>query len=130
LRHLDTNIVIALLRGDQQVASRLEAALPDIGVSTLVVAELLYGAQASARPAEGLLAVRTLLATVQVIDFDLAAAEVYGRVRLELRRKGYPTGEIDLLIASVALAHGATLVTNNRRDFEHIDNLVLEDWLA
>ena len=130
MRHLDANILIAVLRDDEAVKVRLKAALPDVQVSSIVVAELVYGAQASRRPIEGLAAVWRLLRTVTVVDFDTSAAEVDGRVRFELRRKGRPTGEIDLLIASLAIAHRATLVTNNRRDFEQIDGLDLEDWLS
>lgn len=49
MRHLDTNIIIAYLNGDKKVAKQLKLHLPDVVVSTLVLAELRFGARASAR---------------------------------------------------------------------------------
>ena len=37
-------------------------------------------------------------------------------------------GPNDLLIASIALANGLTLVTHNTREFSRIPGLKLEDW--
>ena len=130
MRHLDTNIVIAYLNGNQAVAARLKAHLPEVGISSLVLAELLYGARASARSAENIERVRQLTQVVNVADFDQASAEVYSHLRLSLRHKGRPTSEIDSLIAAVALANNAILVTHNTKHFEHIEGLQLEDWLS
>ncbi|OAD21474.1 PilT-like protein, partial [Candidatus Thiomargarita nelsonii] len=50
-------------------------------------------------------------------------------IRVTLRKKGRPTGEVDALIAAIALAHNAILVTDNTKHFEHIEGLTLENWL-
>jgi tRNA(fMet)-specific endonuclease VapC len=130
MRHLDTNIVIAYLTGNQTVAAQLKAHLPEVAISSLVLAELRFGAQASARAAENTERLNQLLQIVEVADFDAASAEAYSRIRLSLRQKGRPTGEMDMLIAAVALANDAILVTHNTKHFENIEGLVLEDWLA
>ena len=130
MRHLDTNIVVAYLTGNRNVADHLAANLPDVAISALALAELLYGAQASARAEENTAALRQFLRTVRVANFDQASAEAYSRIRLALRQKGRPTGEVDALIAAVAVANGAVLVSHNTRHFEHIDGLLLEDWLT
>ena len=130
MRHLDTNIVIAYLNGNRTVATQLKAYQPEVAISSLVFAELLYGARASARVAENLARLEQFLQIVEVADFDQASAEAYSRVRLALRQKGRPTGEIDTLIAAVALANEAVLVTHNTKHFENIEELSLEDWLA
>lgn len=52
------------------------------------------------------------------------------KFRRSLKRIGKPTGELDALIAAVARSQQAILVTNNIRDFENIQNLQLENWLA
>ena len=52
--HLDTNIVIAYLNGNREIAEKIKAALPDLAVSSMVFGELLYGAKASRRHAEDL----------------------------------------------------------------------------
>ena len=67
---------------------------------------------------------------ISLANFDQSSAEAYSHIRLYLRQKGRPTGEIDALIAAVAIASDAVLVTHNTKHFEHIQHLRLEDWLA
>ena len=129
MHHLDTSIVVAYLRGDREIAQRLQAKLPDVGISSIVLAELLFGAKASARPDENSGDVRNLTSAVQVIDFDRLAADAYGSIRLSLQKRGLPIGEADMLIAAAALSRGAVLVTHNRKHFELVEGLNLEDWL-
>ena len=130
MRHLDTNIVIAYFNGDQEIAEKIKSHQPNVAVSALVIAELLYGARASARSKQNLERVHSLLQAVEVVDFDQQSADVYSRIRLELKEKGRPTGEMDMLIAAVAIANKATLVTHNTKHFENMGELQLEDWLA
>lgn len=130
MRHLDTNIVIAYLNGDQEVAEKIKAYLPEIALSTLVVAELRFGARASARFEENLKSLELFLQLVQLVDFDERCADTYGHLRLALRKKGKPTNDMDLLIASIAKTHDAILVTHNTKHFSNIDDLGLEDWLT
>jgi tRNA(fMet)-specific endonuclease VapC len=98
--------------------------------STITVGELAYGASRSADEAGNLAAVQTLLAGLTVLPFDTAAAFLYGKLRAGLWQKGWPIGEPDLLIASVATAHGLILATHNRRHVDRIPGLQLTDWLA
>ena len=128
--HLDTSTVVAHLRGDKQVGKKIQENLDQIAIDSLVLAELLYGAGISARATENLAQVRGFRSLVQLVAFDERAAEGYGELRAKLRREGKQTGETDALIASVALARGATLVTHNVRHFENIEGLSIEDWVA
>jgi tRNA(fMet)-specific endonuclease VapC len=127
---LDTNVVVAHLKGNAAVTARLRDRIEDIAVPALVVAELDYGAKASARPAENLARLSTFLQALEIVPFDEAAARQYGTLRAHLKTIGKPTGEIDALIGAVALAHGAVLVTHNTPNFENIEGLTVEDWLA
>ena len=54
----------------------------------------------------------------------------YGELRAHLERAGTPIGPMDTLIAAQALALGATLVTNNQREFQRVPDLFLENWAA
>lgn len=128
--HLDTNIVIAFLNQHEGLDEQFAQALPDIAISSLVWGELLYGARASARVEQNLQNLARFAQVVPIVPYDEASAEQYSHIRLALRRKGRPTGEVDALIAAVALAHEATLITHNTRHFEHIPGLQLADWLA
>ena len=49
MHHLDTNIVIAYLNGNQEVAGQLNSHIPDVAMSSIVFAELLFGARLSAK---------------------------------------------------------------------------------
>jgi tRNA(fMet)-specific endonuclease VapC len=128
--HLDSNIVIAYLNGDQRVRDRVLRAGDQLAISTIVLAELRFGAKNSAKATQNLRNVEAFAALVQVPAFDVPAADVYSDVRLGLKRKGKPTGALDMCIAAIAIRDGATLVTHNTADFINIDGLLLEDWLA
>ena len=127
---LDTNTCIYALKDRGHVVERLAACVPDdIGVSIVTVAELWFGARKSVRPAATRREIDAFLAPFAVLPFDEAAAEVYARLRLELERKGRPIGERGLLIASIGVAHGLTVVTHDVSDFGHVGGLEIEDWL-
>ncbi|MCC7293974.1 MAG: type II toxin-antitoxin system VapC family toxin [Phycisphaerales bacterium] len=128
--HLDTNIVVAHLRGDHRVAERLASALPDVGLSMVVVAELLFGVEVSSRREENAVRLAELFGLVALIEFDRPCADAYAMVRAGQRRSGRSSGEADALIAATALAHKATVVTHNTRHFEGIEGLACEDWLS
>jgi tRNA(fMet)-specific endonuclease VapC len=128
--HLDTSTVVAYLRGDTTVASQLTKHSKDLAISSLVLAELLYGAAISAQAKRNVAHVRNFASLVTVIDFDERAAQAYADMRKSLRAKGLQTGEMDALIASVALANDAELITHNRKHFENIEGLTITDWVS
>jgi tRNA(fMet)-specific endonuclease VapC len=103
LYHLDTNIVIAYLNGNQDIADKLKAHLPHIAISSLVLGELLYGARASQRQDENLEKIYQFLYIVQVVEFNQASAEQYSHIRVSLRQKGRPTGEVDACVLLLLL---------------------------
>ena len=73
-------------------------------------------------------AIDDFLSLVQVLDFDRAAARSAASVRAGLEATGRPIGAMDILIAGQALSIGATLVTNNVREFSRVDGLRIENW--
>lgn len=75
---------------------------------------------------ERLAAAERSLAKFQCVPFNAAAATEFDRLRQNQKLK--KIGRADLLIASVALAHGATLVTRNLRHFRQVPRLQLENW--
>jgi tRNA(fMet)-specific endonuclease VapC len=66
------------------------------------------------------------LTRYRVVYFDLSAAPIFTRLRAGKRLKS--RSHADLLNACVALAHNATFVTRNTKDYEGIPNLKLENW--
>ena len=97
-------------------------------VSTITQSELEYGVSKSQQKAKHAQALAKFLSTVNVLDFDTKAAEVYGEIRVDLELKGKPIGPFDMLIAGHAKSAGLTIVTNNVREFGRVDGLVVEDW--
>lgn len=128
---LDTNIVIGLSKGRPEVRTRL-AHLPaqNLLLSPVVLCELEFGIAKSQRPEANRAALALLVANLPVPDFNAEVAVHYGRIRAQLEAVGQPIGPNDLLIAAHALSIGATLVTDNVREFSRVPGLVVENWLA
>jgi len=128
LRVLDSDHLVAILRGKLDL-SRHVAPSEQLATTAVCVAELAHGAHRSARPAENLTRVDTLLVALDILPFDEAAARVFGLIRAALETQGHPLDALDLQIASIALAHRATLVTHNARHFGRVPQLTLDDWM-
>lgn len=111
------------------MARRLEATPPrEVGIPTVVLYELAVGIARSAEPERRRRALATLLQLVRVLPFDEASARAAADVRMRLEAAGTPIGPIDTLIAGTALAHSATLVTHNTREFSRVPGLRIVDW--
>lgn len=126
---LDTNICIyAIKNRPVSVLAALRAKQSGgIGISSISVAELYFGAEKSGLP-RNLLALQHFLEPLEIADFDLAAAQAYGKLRHTLEGTGIPIGPLDTQIAAHALVLGVCLVTNNTREFERVPGLQLENW--
>lgn len=127
---LDTNTCIRYLNGQSEsIRHRLAAASPhEVDLCSIVKAELLYGSLKSANPERNLRRLEQFFAPFVSLPFDDPAARAYGDIRALLERSGRLIGPNDLLIAAIALARGATLVTHNVREFSRIPALQHEDW--
>jgi tRNA(fMet)-specific endonuclease VapC len=128
---LDTNIVARLLDGDARVVSRVAGLDTEaIGIPLVVLAELLYGVEKSARREENRARLERFAAGLHVLPFDVAVAARYATIRLALDKKGRPKTDFDLVVACTALEHGGMLITNDGglKDGA-IDGLLVEDWL-
>jgi tRNA(fMet)-specific endonuclease VapC len=130
--HLDTNAVIALIKRSLRVRAHYDSAVKGgamLSISSIVLHELWFGVHKSAKPQSNALGIADLLSgPINVLTFDDQDAERAGEVRATLARIGKPIGPLDVLIAGQAHRHGATMVTNNTREFERVPGLNLEDW--
>lgn len=66
--------------------------------------------------------------SMKILDFDLKSAEIWGRIIAILKLKGQNLPLIDSLIGAISLAHNATLVTRNVKDFEPMGVNLLNPW--
>lgn len=126
---LDTNTVIYFFKGEGRVAKvLLEHSPQDIAIPALVLFELETGIAKSNSPDKRRQQLAELTSVVRILPFGQREASAAASVRVALERRGMPVGPLDVLIAGTALAHGATLVSRNLREFARVDNLAVEDW--
>ena len=127
---LDTNIVIYVIKKRPLIArERFTRHQGQIGISSVTLMELIYGAENSTQPERNLRDIEGLCARLDVLPYDAAPATHTGQIRAELRRRGTPIGPYDQMIAGHARALGLILVSNNLREFERIPGLRLENWI-
>lgn len=128
---LDTNICIYVLREHPpEVLERFESQKV-LYISSIVYAELYSGIEKSQRKqrAEREQQLRYFLSLLEVSDWGEAAGREYAKLHTDLQQRGLMIGNMDLLIAAHAKSLGATLVTNNLKEFSRIDGLHLENWV-
>lgn len=127
---VDTNILIFLMNGKskklQQKFTRRK--VEQFCISSVTVAELLYGAKKSAKVEQNTSAVVKILSPFEIIDFSSLDAMEYADIRATLEKKGTPIGPNDLLIAAQARRQNLKVITNNLKEFQRVENLKVEDW--
>lgn len=121
---LDTSVLVGAERGRSRL-DRLIGDDDDVAISAVTAAELWVGVALADRRRKPRRAtfVEQVLATIPVEDYDLEVARAHADLLAEARRTGRPRGAHDLLIAATAIARERTLVTMDRRSFEHIEGL-------
>ena len=127
---LDTNVCADYLNARfPGVTERIQRSPPqDLCISSIVVAELRFGADRSSNRHRNHRRIDVLTSEIACVDFDLQAASAYGKLRADLEAKGSPIGPNDMLIAAHALALGIVLVTDNLREFDRVEGLETESW--
>jgi tRNA(fMet)-specific endonuclease VapC len=126
---LDTNTCISAMRvsATSKLAGRFNRHAEQLCISSIVLAELHYGAENSKRIAENLVEIEQFVARLQaVLDFDAVAAADFGRIRTALRKT--PIGPLDTLIAAHARSRDLIVVTGNVGEFRRVPGLAVENW--
>ena len=127
---LDTNICIHILtRRPERLGQKFERLADQLCISSITLAELLYGAEKSLRRQENLETVAHFSGRLGVQPFSEKAAAHYGQIRAELEQAGTPIGTHDMLIAAHARSENLIVVTGNRREFDRVPGLRVESWL-
>ncbi len=126
---LDTDTVVYLFKGHPDVSRNLSLHIDDVvGTSVITLMELYYGAFKSQQAAGNLARIRALERRVKIWDPGHETADIFGVLEAKLEGEGNRLDDFDLAIASCALAHDLTLVTNNDAHFGRIRGLRLENW--
>ena len=127
---LDTNICIYIIKKKPiEVLNVLKKkSKKDIFISSITVAELQYGVEKSRHVDKNRVSLIEFLSIFNIINFDDKDAIEFGKIKTHLEKIGKIIGPMDLLISSQAKSKNMILVTNNIKEFERIDGLVLENW--
>jgi len=129
LRLLDTDTCIAILRGHGAVIERRAAVTDQVATTWIVAAELHYGAAKSKAPEKNRALVKSFLGTLPILGLDEASVQIFGEAKALLEQQGQRLADADLFIGAIAAAHQATIVTGNRRHYERIPGVMVEDWI-
>jgi tRNA(fMet)-specific endonuclease VapC len=111
---LDTEVASRLMWAERRAVTSLRrSSAKSVSISSITMAELLYGARLREDNPSIMAAVRAFLARIAVHPWDEAAAEAHARIRVCAKRLGRSAGAFDVMIAAHAEALGATLVTSD-----------------
>lgn len=126
---LDTDICIYIINErPKRVLDRFRKhSVGDMGISSITASELAFGV-AKSGSARNRAALEGFMLPLEVAQYDLGAALIYGEIRADLERGGRTIGPLDMLIAAHSRSLGVTLVTNNEKEFRRVAGLRCENW--
>jgi len=123
---LDTNVIIAISRGETEIKEKIKELQKQdafLSITPITAGELFKVAYAAERKTEAINFVYTVVNMFEMLEFSVESCRILGEKHAELKRLGKQTQESDLMIASIAIANGACLITQNKKHFENIKGL-------
>ncbi len=135
----DTDHVSFLLRGHPQVIAHLKKVTTQTKTTIITVQKIFNGwmgelnqpqtkREAILNQYRQLFIAMELLKSLPILEFDAAAYDRYEALLGQNPNLRKQRLQKDLRIAAIALSHNATIVSRNRRDFEQVPGLKIEDW--
>jgi tRNA(fMet)-specific endonuclease VapC len=129
----DTDILIYFVNrkpGYERIARRMSGrSHGELRLSAITLSEIRFGVENGEFRDENKRALNSVLDLFQMDDFPCDASEDFGEIKTTLLGKGKAIGPYDMLIAAHARQIGATVVTNNEREFRRVPGLSVENWL-
>lgn len=123
---LDTNFLVYLLKNKS--SADVADYYNNPKTTSISLFELYYGAWNSLKSQENILKIKSLLKTVEMLEFDKPAAEEAGRIHSMLESSGESIELQDILIAGIVISRNEELVTNNIKHFRRIPGLKYSPW--
>lgn len=124
---VDSDVLIYFLKGDKKAINKLSKIYPiELYTSRINYTELIYGAYNSTKVDKNLDVILPFLENFQILEFCKTSSIVFAKTKAKLKKSGNIIADMDLMIASIAMANGATLITNNLKHFERIEGLKVE----
>ena len=127
---IDSDILIYFLKGKQEVVEKIsKIPIDDLYISRINYTELIYGAYNSARINQNLKVIEPFLENFTVLEFTKESSLIFAKEKARLKKNGNIIADMDLMIASITIENNCTLISNNIKHFERIQNLELEPKL-
>jgi tRNA(fMet)-specific endonuclease VapC len=123
---LDTNVIIALLQGDLNIADKVDSAR-SIYIPITVIGELYYGVMYTNKTDKYVADINKFINNYTVLHIDDSIAMVYGNIKAALKKKGKHIPENDIWIAAIAEHHDLCLISKDK-NFREIDSLLVRNW--
>jgi tRNA(fMet)-specific endonuclease VapC len=127
---IDTDILSLFFRAHPQVVQSFETYTTEhdtINISILTYYEILSGLKHKSAASQ-LASFTEFAAGCHIAPLTEQSVSLSADLYAALRAQGTPLDDIDLLIAGIALANEWVLVTRNRRHFERVPGLEIDDW--
>ena len=126
---IDTDIIIYSLKNNIAIHKWMikNQNVPKY-ISIVTYGELIYGARKSKHPEKNLATANRIAELFPIVDINKSVMEIFGEIKAKLENIGSSLADMDLLIAATSMYMNLSLVTNNKKHFNRIDDLILEDW--
>ena len=127
---IDSDILIYFLKGKQEVIEKLShIPIDDLYISRINYTELIYGAYNSSKINQNLKVIEPFLDSFKILEFTQASSLIFAKEKARLKKNGNIISDMDLMIASIAIENDCTLISNNIKHFDRVQNLELEPKL-
>jgi tRNA(fMet)-specific endonuclease VapC len=127
---LDTTFLIHLLHGDPAVKQPMDEidATGTAYVTSISVMELWEGIHLSSATDEERARTETLLSEMHELPFDTACGMKAGEIAADIRLRGPPLEDPDVMIGATGLVYDEPVLTRNVEHFERIDGLAVKSY--
>jgi predicted nucleic acid-binding protein len=128
---LDTDILISHLRGVPAAKAKMESLLEadeELSTTPINATELFKGVFRMSNAKRELEQVIGVLGSLTLLDYSSECARKAGELMHVLMKKGEYIGDMDCIIAAIAMVHSQVLVTRNLEHFERVPGLRIEKW--
>jgi tRNA(fMet)-specific endonuclease VapC len=130
LKCLDTDFLVAILRGKQEAANAVAELDQEVRSATTAINafELYFGANKSQNKAQNIKETQKLLSKLEMFPLEHAAAKLAAEISAKLAEEGQPIDYRDAMIAAIAIQNNAVLLTRNLAHFTRIKGLKTKSW--
>ncbi len=127
---LDSNVLIDLLHGNSKILAAFKHAylFDSVRIPDLAYYEVIRGLE-YIDPKNHREEFECFVRECGIEYMDLDVLHEAARQYAGLKRSGIVIDDDDILIGSLAIVRGATLVTNNTRHFSHLHGVKLQNWI-